>query len=497
MSKMNIMFVQNGTEHLGIEALSGWLKKNNHNVDLAFDPGLFSGYAFLNNKRLARVFDPKMRKKLLTKIINDKPDIVAFSIFSGNYQWAISIATEIKKAFNPLVVVGGPHATACSEIVIKNDCIDVVVVGEGETALLEITERWDKRDIPKNIKNTVVKEDGEVIVNPVNPYIKNLDDYPFYDKQLFYDKVPQWEEAYLTLTSRGCPYRCSFCTNNMFQTFYNFEKNHVRRRSVDHVIEELKIVKKRGIAKKIFFGDDVFTFNKDGWFEEFSGKYKKEIDLPYWCCVHSLALKPDIVRLLKESGCWMVTMGIQSGSTRIREGIFKRKETNEKIIEASALLKKHGILLSVDNIFGAPTETSHDVLQSLELYLKIKPDRINSFWLTYFPRTEIINSALINKELTERDVVAIEKGEVEFVSMGYKGMVKKDVNDYFVYQILFNLICLNYRLAKYLITNITLLKKIPFKEGVNAVTIFLNAFKNRDFKLFYLLKYYFSTKNVP
>ncbi|MDD4979773.1 MAG: radical SAM protein [Candidatus Omnitrophica bacterium] len=494
---MNIMFVQNGTEHLGIEALSSWLKKNNHKVDLAFDPGIFSGYAFLNNKRLASFFDPRIKKKVLQKIINDKPDIVAFSIFTGNYQWAVSIAKEIKKHFQTLVVFGGPHATACKEIVINNDCVDIVVVGEGEDALLEIANRWDKKDIPENIQNTVIKKDGKTIINPIRPYIKDLDSYPFFDKQLFYDKVPQWEEAYLTMTSRGCTYNCAYCTNSMFQSVYNFEKMHVRRRSVENVIEELKVFKKRGIAKKIFFGDDVFIFNKDGWFEKFAERYKREINIPYWCCVHALSVKPDIVRLLKESGCLMVTMGIQSGSGRIRNDILERKESLEKIIEVSELIKKYGILLSVDNIFGSPTETPQDMLESLKLYLRIKPDRINSFWLTYFPRTKIIDYALSSKEITESEIRKIENGEVGFISMSYRGMVKKNVDDYFLCQILFNLITLNQKLAERAIPRMALLKKMPGKEFINAVFILLNVIKIRDFKFFNLFKYIFSKKKVP
>ena len=167
-------------------------------------------------------------------------------------------------------------------------------------------------------------------------------------------------------------------------------KQHVRKRSVGNVIEELKIVKERGKAKLILFNDEVFTSSMK-WLEEFSERYPSEVGIPYFCSVHPGTIKKKTAELLKKSGCRSLAIGVQSGSERIRKEIFNRHISNKQIIEAISYLKEAGILVYLDNIFGAPTENEADLEECVKLYLKLRPDRIQTHRLTYFPGTEIIS----------------------------------------------------------------------------------------------------------
>lgn len=495
MRQKKVLFLYLGTESLAIEALSAYLKSKGHAVEFLMDPALFSGWVLYNNKLLEKLFDSRGERKLKNSIAKSNPDLIGFSVFTGNYIWALKWAKICKELFPRVpVIFGGIHPTSVPEEVIRQEVVDIVVVGEGEGPVEEMLRMIDGNSIPLNIMNTVVKDNGKIISNPIRPYVRNLDAYPFFDKQLFYDKIPGLEECYLTMTGRGCHFSCTYCGNSIVHKVYNFEKNHVRMRSVDNVLEELKIVKKRGKTKQIFFCNDVFIFSKK-WLEEFTPKYKKEIGIPFWCTVHPAFVDKDIVKLLKEAGCWLVTMGVQSGSPRIRRNIFRRLETNESIMRASELIRKSGIKLGLDNIFGAPTEKEEDLMEALNLYQATKPERIHTFWLTYFPKTDILEKAVQEGNITAGEISNLEQGHISQFDFG--GAVKFNVKMYLKYEFLYHFLSLfgyNDRIKR-----ICLKMKyfIPANHVVNKALIILNAVKNRDTKFFYLVKTLFLRRNVP
>ncbi len=411
---MRVVFIYNGAENLGIEHISSCLKSKGHEVHLLFDPALFSGHLLFNNKFLSGLFS--IDEKIVNSAVELNPDIIGFSVFTGNYRWCLNIAKKIKSISNIPIVFGGIHATAVPEKVLANECVDFVVVGEGENAMLELVDNIQEYARHKELINTpniCFKDDGKYHQNNPGPYIKDLDSLPFPDKPLFFDKVPILEENYLILTSRGCPYKCTYCSNDVYQNLYSGEKGHVRRRSPDNVIEELTYYSKRGNTKRINLNDDVFTLSKP-WLEEFIEKYKSKIGLPFYCQTHPFLVDKEIVSLLKEGGCRLITLGIQSGSERIRKEVFNRLGSNERLLEAIHDIQEAGIKISLDNIFGAPSESEDDLNHSLDFYDKAKADRVQTFWLTYYPKTRIIEHARSHGLLSDKDVEKIEEGHIGF-----------------------------------------------------------------------------------
>jgi radical SAM superfamily enzyme YgiQ (UPF0313 family) len=188
-------------------------------------------------------------------------------------------------------------------------------------------------------------------------------------------------------------------------------------------------------------------------------------------------------------------MGIQSGSKRIREQIFNRIGNNTDIINSVTLIKNNGIKISIDIIFGAPSETISDLNESLELYSKLKTDRILTFWLTYYPQTKIITYAKNNNFLFQTDIDRIENGFSGFTHSS--GSVKKEkIKLYQRYELLFHLRSFIHHEK---INNLTLkiIKFLPFKRLISRFIISLNAIANKDYKFFYLIKYIWSKKYVP
>jgi radical SAM superfamily enzyme YgiQ (UPF0313 family) len=492
---MRIVFIYNGAENLGIEYISSFLKSKGHEVLLLFDPSIFAGGQLVESRLLAKAFN--IDREIINKAVELKPDIVAFSAYTGNYRWCLNIAQRIKKLSNVPIVFGGVHTTAVPGRVLSNDFVDFAIVGEGEFAMLDLVEHLEKGaglEGLLNISNICFNYQGRLHINDPRPYIRDLDSLPPPDKSLFYDKVPLLEENYLIMTSRGCPYDCTYCSNNMYHELYCKEKQRVRRRSPENVIEELLHAKKRGRLKLVVFADDVFTVSKQ-WLERFIEIYKSKINLPFFCSVHPLTITKERVSLLKEGGCWLITMGVQSGSERIRKEIFNRRGSNEKIIEAVSYIKEQGIKISVDNIFGAPSETEEDLKESLNLYSRIKPNRILTFWLTFYPKTKIIDYAKEYKMLSEEDIKENEEGSSCFTH-DTGSVSRENIKTYVKYQLLFQLRSLVHNDWLFSLLS-RLFALTPFKKQISRSLIFLNAMKNKDVKFFYMLKYLWAKKNTP
>ena len=491
---MKIHFIYNGAESLGIESLSAFLKSEGHTTALWFDPAVFSGDQLLNIRFLARWTN--VDDRIVDRVVQEKPGLVAFSCFTGNYRWCLSIAERIKKRLQVPVVFGGVHPTAVTLEVLANSCVDYVVRGEGEHALSELVRylEGDRSLGLADIRNLGYREGGRPLLNELRDYIRDLDSLPFPDKELFYDKIPLLAANYMIMTSRGCPFSCTYCSNNMYHCAYAHEKQHLRRRSPAHVIAELKVAKSKWHPELINFNDDVFTSSRE-WLQQFIPMYRLEIGLPFCCHVHPNAVTPEIAALLKEGGGWLVAMGIQSGSERIRKEVFNRAGSNERIAASVQYIKSAGMTISVDHIFGAPGETVPDLEASLELYNRIKPDRILTFWLTYYPGTEIINHAVQRNELSQEDISRIKQGYTGFTHGG--GSVAEEKQSlYNRYAVLFQLRSLVGSDRIYdVVAGIVV--HLPLKGLVTRFIMLLNAFKNRDVKVFYLIRYIWAKKRIP
>jgi len=437
---MKILFFYKGAENLGIEYLSSFLKSKGHKTALVFDPAIFSGDVFVNSASLDRFFD--IQDDCVRAAGDGQPDLIAFSAYTGNYQWCLHLAKNIKKAFKAPIVFGGVHATAVPQKVLENDSVDYVIRGEGEYALLDLVEHLAKNRPPeecRNISNLGFKFNGDIIINPIRPYIQDLDSLPSPDKELFYEAAPVIQRnPYLIMTSRGCPYNCSYCCNNLIYELYRQKGPSVRRRSVDHVIAELEASKRKYSSESVAFLDDIFSFSKP-WLEDFVPKYKSQVNLPFICNIHPLGFNKEIAFLLKDAGCYLAFLGIQSGSERVRKDIYLRKESNAMIVRAVGYLKEAGIPFNVDNIFGAPGETEEDLKKCYDFYVSLRPNILQSFWLTYYPGTHMVSVAQEKGLLSVADAENIDQGKIGFAHDS-GSVEKKRISLYRKYELLFELI---------------------------------------------------------
>lgn len=416
----NILFVYRETENQGIEYLCAYLKQRGHSVGLVYESNFFNN-KYINSPAFRNLFPPE---DIVAKVFQQRPlpDLVAFSTMTADYQWSLSTAKKIK-AINPdiPIIFGGIHPTLVPEETINNDGIDMVCIGEGEDALLELADSLSLRNGSRDtsIRSVWFKtKDGRIIKNPVRPLAQDLDKYPFPDHDLFARYLPYYGKYMGIITSRGCPYSCTYCSEDALKSIYPAGGKYVRRHSVGNVIAHLKLLKSKYNTRVLCFNDDVFTADKK-WLYDFLNLYKKEIRLPFTCLTHPRILDQDDARLLKEAGCSLVMIGVQAGSEELREKVLNRKEKNADIIQFSRYCHEAKLNFSANHIFSLPYETLDTVRESAALYNIIRPSMIDVYDLLYFPKARIVDIAIEAGILGPESVRDINQGRLSLYQLRY------------------------------------------------------------------------------
>ena len=340
---------------------------------------------------------------LVSHIKENKYDIVGFSLVSQNFNLYKKIYGRIKDITNMSVVIGGWQVSLNPD-----ECInytDFLCIGEGEDPMCELVEKIDKRDSTYNIENFWIRLDNGIFKNPVRPLRRDLSSLPvpLFDHKYSYvidnneiknEDPYYYNDRYGTFISRGCPYKCTYCSNSyMAKKVYPFQWSKSRQRSMDHVKEELLSVKDKLNVESINFYDEVFT-PKLEWISDFFGWYKEEIKIPFYVFFYPGMCNDEKAKILANSGLAGVWLGVQSGSEKIRKEIFKRFYTNKCILEQANIFYKYGISVKYDFIFDNPFETFEESVESICLMLELpRPCSVNLFSLKYFPNTEITEMA--------------------------------------------------------------------------------------------------------
>ena len=404
---MHVLFTSSACETLAIEQLSAALKQAGHQCSMCFDPQLFND-TFLYNRCLSKLFD--YSNEIVNEVQSLNPDLIAFSVVSDNYPWAINLANKIKMVLDTPIVFGGVHPSSVPEYVIKQPSVDYIVIGEGEEAVVDLANNLKDPNICKKIPNIWMKDGKDVVKNEVRPLIQDLSTLPLPDKDIFYKKLPYLHEGYITITSRGCVNKCTFCNNSLYKDhIYRGKGRFFRRRSPENVLAELKDAKEKFPYTAVHFWDEIFISDKK-WLFQFLEGYKKEIGVPFTCCIHVNFIDEEVVSLLKDANCWQAIMGVQSLNEELKETILNRRETNKQVRKTIQLLRDAGILTICENMLGLPTQTEEDLINMLRFYNETRPNRLSLYFIRYYPKTKIIDIALEHKMLTKEDVEEINTG---------------------------------------------------------------------------------------
>ncbi len=344
-----------------------------------------------------------------------QPDLVAMSVWSTYYQLAARISRRLRQSLDTVIIWGGIHPQTRSE-----DCLqhaDLVARSEGEYVLAELTDRLSLGQDWTDIAGTWSRRDGEIRRNPPRLLIQDLDVLPpadlspankYYLGWGAWRDVARWDKraiCYDVMGVRGCPFECTFCIHNYTRKVTQGLGTYIRRRSVEHVLSELRTaVAERPLLKMVAFSDDIFSPPRP-WLDEFCERYPREVNLPFLIWTFPRMVDDEKIRKLNKAGLWCATMGIQSGSERIRRECYERETSNEEIVAACQTLARHRVARNLDFIGDNPWETEEDWRETLGLLCRLpKPFYFNYFSLTYFPGVDITERALAAGFITPDDV---------------------------------------------------------------------------------------------
>lgn len=343
--------------------------------------------------------------------------LVGISVMTNCFVNAAQITKAIKDSLDMPVIWGGIHPTVRPEECLRH--ADMVCLGEGEGALVELARILREGREHHDVENIWSKKDGVLCKNALRPVIRDLDSIPFQDylnethyvlhenslQRLTDDlQCKYMNHTYLTIPSRGCPFKCSYCCNNALGKVYPQAKA-MRKRSVENIIAEISTALRSisGISQ-IKFADDSFFSYSTMEIEEFSRKYKENISLPLAIggATPSTLTREKLAPLVK-AGLEDIRMGIQTGSERTLK-LYNRRQNNHDVIKAAEtihrvnprLMPRYDIIL--DNLW----ETEEDLRETLELLSKLSlPFKLNLFSLTFYPGTDLYEKARADGIITD------------------------------------------------------------------------------------------------
>lgn len=399
-----ITFVYPDFESLGVEYLMAVCSRAGHDVNFVYYEAEDTYLGITKNVPY---------EKIAAQICHTNPDIVAFSCVTDNYQYQLRCAKSLKeKQRHIYTIFGGIHPTSVPEKTLQHSAVDAVAIGEAEQSLLELLQASDSRgkfSFPEEpIPGILFKKSGRIIGSLMEGQLADLDSLPFPHKSPFFSVLKDSLHGYLVIASRGCPYHCSYCFNSVMLKLRD-NKMIVRRRSIDNVIAELRWAKNELAVKRIVFADDSFTTDKV-WIKDFCERYRAEINLPFACIANPHYINEEIAETLAEAGCLNVQLGIQSLSETLCSQILDRKSLNREIGEGICHLKRYNIMAQVDHMLGIPDDTMKNQEESIYFYNRYRPNLISVLWLTYYPKTPIVDIAQKKGLITQDDIDNIEQG---------------------------------------------------------------------------------------
>ena len=348
----------------------------------------------------SEVFIDAFEKDLIFKIIESEADLIGFNCLTGSYNWALAVTRKLKKIKNIPVVLGGCHPTYYPET-IDFDSFDYICIGEGEGALIELTEKIRDDKDPETVSNIGMRKNNKLKINAPRSLVKDINTLPFYNRRI-YHKYNYFHNmpVYKYRTSRSCPYRCSFCfTRNQAELYSG--QNIFRTYSVDYIIEELQCIKKDyKNLRAIFFSDEIFGLDKK-WAHDLLALFKNKINLPYTITTRADLIDKDFVKLLKSTNCDLVSISIETANEKLRREVLNKDISNQTVIDAGKLLYDAGIKTRVNCIFCLPGETLHDAFENIKLMKQMKAFDPVGFLLQPYPKTAIHRYAVENGCLKE------------------------------------------------------------------------------------------------
>ena len=375
---------------LGLMYLSSYLEKE----------GITAEIVDIKSCRYEEISD-----KIIESIKKASPIVVGITCLSTELEEVISLSKEIKKRIDCYVVIGGIHPTVSPQDFLGSTSpIDFVVIGEGELTLTELLKTIKNEQDLWNVPGIAWFNGGRIVRTESRLPINNLDELPFpafkkvpmeyYTSPNIYAVRGILLSAFFIFTSRGCPFRCKFCSNK------SVFGRRVRHRSAKNVVDEIEYLVNNYRIDGFYIYDDTFTINKQHVLNICEELRSRKLDLIWGCETRTDLISEDLIKKMKQAGCIQIDFGVESGSQRILD-ILKKDTTVPQIRNAFNICRKFHIRRFANFMINTPGETEEDIQKTVNLARELNAT-LNIFNVTTpFPGTDLYKD--IETELSPRD----------------------------------------------------------------------------------------------
>lgn len=369
-----------------------------------------------------------------------QPDVYGLSFTSPYASLAYRTINAVKEKFPSLpVICGGPHPTADYQDVFKQSAADVCCIGEGEVTAVELVKAYMGGGDLSDVAGIAYRE-GDQIRRTVNrPFVKELDTIPFPAWDLVdFNRYPgdqkyRGKPSACLVASRGCPFDCVFCSNPVWK----LQKPWVRLRSPRNIVEEVEYLYQRGV-REIYIRSDEMNPNHAWCVAVFKAIAElNHKDLFFQCNLKANKVTEELAQALSEANCWVIHLGIESGSQRVLDGINKRV-TSEEVEQACRNLKKYGV-----RIFGffmmyqvwekdgeLCVETPKEVDNTLSFVRKLRSQKLIDYmswsFATPYPGSRLYDIAL-KYNLVRPSLQGRQPENIWDISMDLPGISARDM----------------------------------------------------------------------
>jgi radical SAM superfamily enzyme YgiQ (UPF0313 family) len=380
--------VQTAYPPLGLEYIGASLEKNGNNVDIID----------LDAENISR-------ENLKNHLIHS--DVVGISAYINNYEIATDIAKEIKKIDPDIpLIIGGPHCTLLKKDVLNQiPYADISVESEGEIVILDLVQYFQGTKKISDIHGINYRDKNQIKSGQTVRVIENIDDLPFPARKLT-DKYEygnfDWglrpKKKFTTMiTSRGCPFKCRFCSR-----FGNIKGWNYRRRSCDNIIKEMQEISDK--YKSIMILDDNFLADVKSTHMIMDKIIEMELKLELYILGARVdTAEINLYKKLKKGGVKYIGFGIESGNQDVLD-FYNKKITLQQIKKAIHLSREMDFITQGFFIFGAPLETKKHIENTLGLAFSLPLDIVVFQPLNYEIGSDIWNEAIKNNMISKEDI---------------------------------------------------------------------------------------------
>jgi radical SAM superfamily enzyme YgiQ (UPF0313 family) len=361
----------------------------------------------------------------LCEAVKTAPEVIFMETTTPSIVADYENLTRLKEATNARILVGGPHATYFHREVLEEcQAIDVVIRHEFDTKISSVVSNIG--DLT-GIGGITYRNGSTILDNGEGEYETDLDSIPFPDRETvpwsWYLEAWYSRRPFMNLmTSRGCPYHCSFCL--WPQSMYGHKQ---RFRSVENVISEIRLLVDRYGLKELNIDDGTFTTNRKRVIEFCQRVREEKFELLWTCNGRVDTIDDEMLSEMKRAGCKMIRLGVESGSQEVLDKI-KKGLTLEQIEKGVRMVKKHGIQALGGFMFGFPYDSKKSVEETIQFAKKLSPDQVQFSISMCYPGTSLYEYAkeeelLLAKNFNEFDMthgpvvktVDMERAELEHI----------------------------------------------------------------------------------